>query len=148
MKKMILFPAILVLLAASGGPEKLTWHSLSEGVELARKENKAVLFFLYASWCDMSKRMEKKVLNDKEVAALLSENFILVRLDVEKDTSYLHNDKILDRKVFLEEVSPGKYQLGVPTTVLYREQDSGHVFLKGMQDPGEFKKSIAGFLHK
>ena len=148
MKKIIFLALIPVLLWSFKEPDILKWYSLKEGLELARQENKPMLIFIYATWCDQSKRMEKKVFNSKDILPLLSENFILIKLNPEVDTAYLHNDKTLNRKVFLKEAEPGKFQLGVPTTVLYREKGNDRLVMDGVQEPGEFKESINKFLKK
>ena len=148
MKKVVFLSIISVLLLSFKEPASLKWYSLREGLELARQENKPVFLFVYVSWCDKCQRMEKKVFTNKEVMPLLTDNFILIKINPDIDTLYLHNDKTLKRKIFLEEVSPGKYQMGVPTTVLYRGTGNDFVALRGLQDPLELKESIQKFLKK
>jgi len=148
MKKVLLISLITVFLWSFKEPEDLKWYSLTEGLELAHSENKPILLFIYVTWCDKCQRMEKKVFNNKEVLPLITENFIPVKLNAEIDTAYFHNDKTLDRKYFLKEVSSGKFQIGVPTTVFYRVKDNDRVIMDGLQDPEELTANIKKFLKK
>jgi len=107
-----------------------------------------MLLFVYVTWCDKCQRMEKKVFNNKEILPLINENFIPVKLNPEIDSIYFHNDLTLNRKIFMQEVSPGKFGIGVPTTVFYRGEEKDYVVLKGLQDPEELKGKIKKFLKK
>ena len=58
-----------------------TWK---EALEVANKEGKAVFIDAYAVWCGPCKRMAKEVFTKKEVGDFFNENFISVKLDMEK----------------------------------------------------------------
>jgi len=148
MKKLIFLLLLPVIFFSFRPPEDLKWYSLQEGLEMARRENKPVLLFVYVTWCDMCKRMDKKVFPSADVRSLISENFVLVKLNTEVDTVYLHSDKVLDRKLFLSEAGKGRFMLKVPTTVLYRASDNDHVTLQGLLDPTELKTALQKFLKK
>jgi thioredoxin-related protein len=147
MKKAIFISFIAVLIVSFKEPEGLKWYSLSEGVELARRENKPMLIFVYVNWCDKCQRMEKKIFTNMEVLPLITENFIPVKLNPEVDTIYFHNDKTLKRKFFIKEVSPGKMAIAVPTTAFYRDDDSDPFIMNGLMDPAELKDNITSFLN-
>ena len=148
MKKVIFFSLISVMLMSFKGPETIKWYSLSEGLDLARKENKPLLIFLYVDWCDKCQRMEKKVFNSKEVAPMITENFIPVKLNPEVDSAYFKSDKVLSRKVFLSEVTPGRLAIALPTTAFYLEKDQDNVIYNGLQEPKELKENMNKFLKK
>jgi len=148
MKKVILFSLISVLFMSFKGPESIKWYSLPEGLEIARRDNKPMLLFIYVSWCDKCQRIEKKVFNSKEISPLITENFIAVKMNPEIDSAYFRSDKLLSRKVFLSEVTPGRLALGVPTTVFYKEKENENLILPGLMDPAELKESINKFLKK
>ncbi|MCK9422344.1 MAG: thioredoxin family protein [Bacteroidales bacterium] len=114
MKKIILFSLLTVLLCSFKEPEGLKWYSWSEGVEMARRENKPIFLFAYLTWCDQCQRMEKKIINNKEILPLIAENFIPVKMDLDIDTTYLYKGKTLNRRNFLKRFSSKKFQ-GVPT---------------------------------
>ena len=148
MKKVALISLLAVLLMSYKEPASLQWHSLKEGLDLARAENKPILMFVYVSWCDKCQRMDKKVFTDKSVIPVISENFIAVNLNPEKDTAYLHNDNLIDRKLMMVEISKGKYGIMVPRTVLYNEKNKESKILAGLLDPEELRDSILAFLKK
>jgi thioredoxin-related protein len=148
MKNAILLSVLTILCCSFKEPESIKWYSLSEGLEIARRDNKPMLLFVYASWCDKCQRMEKKVFNNKDVLLLITENFIPIKLNPEVDSAYFKSDKVLSRKVFLNEVTPGKLAIMVPTTVFYREKENENVIMNGLQDPGELTENINKFLNK
>ncbi|MEI7492698.1 MAG: DUF255 domain-containing protein [Bacteroidota bacterium] len=148
MKKAIFFLLISLLLFSFKDPDAIKWHSLTEGLEIARHENKPILIFVYVNWCDKCQRMDKKVFTSKEVMPLINENFIAVKINPEVDSVYFKSDKVLKRKVFLGEVTPGHLAISVPSTVFYREKEDENVIMNGVQDPTELKENIEKFLKK
>ena len=148
MKKLILFSIVALALLSFTGAETLKWHSLPDGLELSHSRNKPILLFVYAPWCDMCKRMEKKVFNNKEIAPLISEKFILVKINVDVDTAYLKSDKVLSRKIFLRDAGEGRMALGVPTTVLFRDKEKEPMKIQGVQEVEDFKTNIHQYLEK
>jgi thiol:disulfide interchange protein len=148
MKKVIIFSLTTVLLFSFKNPDAIKWYSLTEGLEIARRENKPILLFIYAAWCDKCQRMEKKVFSNKEVMPLIIENFIAVKMNPEVDSAYFKSDKILNRKYFLKEVTPGRLAIMVPTTAFYRGKDCDPFIINGLMDPGDLKEDIQKFLTK
>lgn len=148
MKKIIFFSIISILLISFKEPEPIKWYSLTEGIELARRDNKPMLLFIYVPWCDKCQRMDNKVFTSKEVMPLITENFIAVKMNPEVDSAYFRSDKILNRKVFLNEITPGQLAISVPTTVFYREKEDENRIMNGLQDPLELKENIQEFLKK
>ena len=148
MKKVIFISLISILLFSFKSPDTIKWYSLTEGLEIARRENKPMLLFVYVSWCDKCQRMDKKVFANKEVMPLITENFIAVKMNPEVDSAYFKSDKILKRNVFLNEATPGRLAIYLPTTVFYREKEDENVIMNGLQDPSELKENIQKFLKK
>ena len=148
MKKLIFFSFISILLFSFKEPDPIKWYSLTEGIEIARRDNKPMLLFIYVPWCDMCQRMDKKVFTSKDVMPLITENFIAVKMDPEVDSAYFRSDEILSRKVFLNEITPGQLSISVPTTVFYREKEDENEIMNGVQDPVELKENIQKFLKK
>lgn len=58
--------------------------SLEEALELARKENKRVFLDCYTTWCGICIGMSKNVFTQKKVGDYFNENFINVKMDMEK----------------------------------------------------------------
>jgi len=148
MKKAVFFSLVAMVLFSFSTPKDIQWYSLKDGLELARSGNKPVFLFVYVSWCDKCQRMDKKIFPNIVVKSLIEENFVAVKLNPETDTAYLRNDKLIERKVFLKEVSKGKYAIGVPRVVMFDEQKKGQLVLEGLQDPDELRDSIQKFLKK
>lgn len=148
MKKVIFFSLISILLFSFKNPDTIKWYSLTEGLEIARRENKPMLIFVYVSWCDKCQRMEKKVFNNKEVMPLITENFIPVKINPEVDSIFFKSDKVLSRKYFIKEIEPGKMAIMLPTTAFYDGKDSDPFIINGLQDPMDLKENIRIFLKK
>lgn len=58
--------------------------SWSEALSQAKEENKLIFVDAYTSWCGPCKLMAKQVFTDKKVGKFYNQNFINVKLDVEK----------------------------------------------------------------
>lgn len=80
MKKIIL---ILILLSMSVFAEG--FYSYKEALEEAKSDNKAVMIFLTQMGCPSCDYMKHKVFKDKEVEKKLSDDFIVVELDIHAD---------------------------------------------------------------
>ena len=63
---------------------KISWE---EAKASAHKEKKGIFVDVYTSWCVPCKKMEA-VFADSAVAAYMSEHFISIRLDAEKESDY------------------------------------------------------------
>jgi thioredoxin-related protein len=148
MRNILVILFTVTLLCAFKKPENIRWHSLKEGLEAAKSENKPVLLFLYVSWCDKCQRMDKKVFSNTEVQPLIEQNFIPVKLNPEVDSAIVRSDELLDRKIYLTDMGSGKFGMGVPTTVLYNVFNKDHVAMHGLVDPEELKEKMAKFLKK
>lgn len=59
----------------------VTWE---EALELAQKEDKIIFVDAYTTWCGPCKRMAKNVFTQSEVGNFYNENFINLKLDMEK----------------------------------------------------------------
>jgi len=58
-----------------------TWD---EALELAKKEDKLIFLDAYASWCGPCKRMASQTFVSTEAGNFYNENFINVKMDMEK----------------------------------------------------------------
>lgn len=73
-------------LAAPGG--RITWHSLEEGVGLARAEKKAMIIdFFYNMDCPRCAKLQKEVYDDPAIAKKIMADFIPIRIDLTKKLS-------------------------------------------------------------
>lgn len=87
MKKTILLSLLCIssflLVAQNGGIsfEQGDWQST---VEKAKTENKLIFLDAYASWCGPCKKMAKEIFPLENVGTFYNENFINVKMDMEK----------------------------------------------------------------
>ena len=93
-------------------PLILNWLSYNEGLTLAEKENKHVLIYFYTDGCGWCKKMVDKTYFNEEVKKILSDKFIIVKINARSENKVIENGKeISERKVaILYQVS------GYPTT--------------------------------
>lgn len=101
---------------------KGTWE---EALELAEREDKLIFVDAYASWCGPCKRMSREVFPEEKVGEFYNENFISLKLDMEKDA-----EGIKFRK---------KYPVSAFPTLYYVDYDGKVVLkVKGAQTASKF----------
>ncbi len=67
--------------------------SMQEALELARKEDKLIFLDAYASWCGPCKLMQNKVFPAAKVGEFYNENFINLKIDMEKGEGIALSEK-------------------------------------------------------
>ncbi|ASV29101.1 thioredoxin family protein [Maribacter cobaltidurans] len=74
-----------LFLAFQINAQEVKWLSWNEAAELAAtdKNPKKVFIDVYTDWCGWCKKMDKDTFQNPEVAAYMSENFYMVKLDGE-----------------------------------------------------------------
>ncbi len=66
---------------------ELIWlNSIEEGKKLALKENKKIMIDTYADWCVACKELEEYTFGNPDVAKILKEEYVLVKVDFTKET--------------------------------------------------------------
>ncbi|PKR80941.1 thioredoxin [Brumimicrobium salinarum] len=71
---------------ASDNEKGIQFESISfkEAIEKAKKEDKLIFLDAYAVWCGPCKMMDRTTFKDEEVGKVFNENFINVKIDMEK----------------------------------------------------------------
>jgi thioredoxin-related protein len=68
--------------SASSAPKgNLVWHKYDEALDLAKEEDKHVLVYFTTAWCGYCKLMKKTTFTDPDVFALMSNEFVLAKVD-------------------------------------------------------------------
>ncbi len=71
-------------LTASKG-SSIDWQPYKEGLKLAKIQNKPVFLYFHADWCKYCKKLKTTTFTDKAVLNYLSDNFISITIDTEKE---------------------------------------------------------------
>jgi thioredoxin-related protein len=62
---------------------RLEWLEYGEALDRGKSENKHILIDFYTSWCGWCKVMDSKTYGDSAVAAYLTSNFVLTKINAE-----------------------------------------------------------------
>lgn len=81
--------AVLLLILLGAAPHAFSanliqWFSHDEGMALGKAEGKKAFINFYADWCQYCRAMDTKTFTDPAVVAFLNENFISIKVDVER----------------------------------------------------------------
>ena len=64
----------------------LTWsRSLDKGLQAAQQEDKPVMVYFWAIWCQFCKKFESETLSNPEVNTILRDDYVLVAMDLDVD---------------------------------------------------------------
>lgn len=58
---------------------------LEEGFQIAQQENKPVLMYFWAIWCQYCARFQTDTLGNPQVKKILEEDYVLVAMDLDQD---------------------------------------------------------------
>lgn len=132
--------------------QEVAWMSWEEAAQLAASEARPKKIFIdvYTDWCGWCKRMDKDTFQNSEVAAYMSENFYMVKLDAEQKDPIEFEGKTF---TFVPSGRRGYHQLAAallqgrlsyPTVVFLDENMKMLSPVPGYQRPDAFLK-IARF---
>jgi thiol:disulfide interchange protein len=145
MKRVALILSVSLLFASFSNAEDVKWYSWNEAQALAEAQNKPVMVFVYASWCHLCKRMDTKVFTNEEVAVMLNEHFIPVKLDAEF-TGELQKEGIAYSPMeLLAELTDNQFR-GIPAYVFIpKKSNKKSKLAAGLKDPKEMRALLKKF---
>ncbi|ADN10096.1 thioredoxin family protein [Sulfurimonas autotrophica] len=83
MKILILLLTSVLILFAN---ELQFEHNFDKALKKAKEQNKAVMMMYSAVWCPECNYMKEIVFKDKQVSTYIEKHFIVLSLDIQKDT--------------------------------------------------------------
>lgn len=130
---------ICIMVSAQGIEfEHTPWK---EALDLAKQEGKPLFVDSYATWCGPCKRMAKKVFTKESVGKFFNENFINLKLDMEKEDGVTFGHK------YPVSAYPTLYFLGGDGNVIIKERGAkseedllniGEMVLRKYDTSGQF----------
>lgn len=121
---------------------------IADALVIAKRENKSVLLQFGANWCGWCHLLHQLFETDKDIAAYLKANYVLVLVDVDKVDGKKHNEEI-DKRYG----NPCK--LGLPALVVLdadgkqlTTQDSGKLEAGNRHDPAKVMKFLKDWAPK
>jgi thioredoxin-related protein len=93
---------------AKGG-EKVQWLSFDAAVAMAEKENKHMIVDIYTNWCGWCKVMDRHTYGNADVAAYLTQNFVLAKVNGESAAKLTWKGKALSEREFAKAVGVNGY---------------------------------------
>ena len=90
LKRITIFLLVCFILNAAtiesiSAQSSIEWQPYSNGMDSAKNNKKSVFLHFYAKWCGYCAKMEKESFQDNSIAEYLNENFISIRVDVDKE---------------------------------------------------------------
>lgn len=82
------------------------WYkSLDEGMSIAKQENKPVLVYFWAVWCQYCEKFETQTLTDPGVRQMLENEFVMVAVDLDedRDTARMYGVSYPPHELFVDE---------------------------------------------
>ena len=84
MKNLVLTLLSLIIFSAQAQGIDFFHGTFAEAQEKAQKENKLIFMDAYAEWCGPCKKMAATVFKDEKVGKFFNDNFVNVKMDMEK----------------------------------------------------------------
>ena len=111
------------------------WLAFDDGLAKARTENKPIFVEFYTDWCIYCQKFQKETIKDQEVARMLSENFVYVRLNAENSENRVrYNGKSFSNVELTQAFGITAY----PSLVFLDAKSKPITMLSGFVPPHEF----------
>lgn len=135
MKKVFLIASMVIIQVASIlSAKEPTWKGFDAGLDEAKKSGKKVLIDVYTDWCTWCKKMDANTYSDATVQEYLKKNYVLVKLNPEKDSHVTYDGK----KYSAAEFSQGMGVTGYPATLFLQSDGKPITLLPGYAEADMF----------
>lgn len=137
---------LFAIMTLSAQAQEVAWLTWAEAAELATTEKnpKKIFVDVYTDWCGWCKKMDKDTFQNPEVAAYMTENFYMVKLDGEGKEPIEYKGKTYKfvpsgRKGYHEFAAALlQGRLSYPTTIFLDEEMNMLSPVPGYQKPKPF----------
>lgn len=117
---------------------KVNWTGFSAGYADAKNQKKILLIDLYTDWCGWCKRMDADTYSKKNVAELINQHFVAVKLNPEKEATYSFQGKQLNGEQLKQAITIGQFE-GYPATIFINTAKNDEIkVVTGYHKPQEF----------
>ncbi|WP_298472692.1 DUF255 domain-containing protein [uncultured Maribacter sp.] len=156
-----LYLILLCFITLTSSAQEVNWLTWEEAAKLAEteKEPKKIFIDVYTDWCGWCKKMDKDTFQNAEVAAYMSKNYYMVKLDGERKEAIEFKGKTFK---FVPRPAPSRGyhefaaalmqgKVNYPTTIFLDEKMNMLSPLPGYQKPEPFLKVAKYFgenIHK
>ncbi|KAB2926289.1 MAG: DUF255 domain-containing protein [Bacteroidetes bacterium] len=140
MKQIVLFVLALMLVqpaaaqGKTGSGKGIEWKSFNAGMKEAKQSGKKVLIDVYTDWCGWCKKMDAGTYSDKAVQEYLRKNYVLIKLNPEKDPPVSYDGQ----QVSAAEFSQGMGVNGYPATLFLKSSGEPITLLPGYSEAPMF----------
>ncbi len=141
-------PCLFFMTSYGTQAQEVSWMSWEEAVQKIAEEGgqKKIFIDVYTDWCGWCKKMDKDTFQNPEVAAYMSENFHMVKLDAEQKDPIEYGGKTY---TYVPSGRRGYHQLAAALlqgklsypTVVFLDEDLRMLSpVPGYQKPDDFLK--------
>ncbi len=124
--------------------QEVKWYSWEEGYEKAKKEDKTMLVFIHAEWCNMCKRMLDKTFTKEATISLINKDFVAVKYDVDKKATYVFDGREYQGNQLAGALIKSE-QLGIPTTAFVYTKTSISIAEAGLKNHEEMQTLLGKY---
>lgn len=137
--RLLLLSLSIAFVSVASLSKEPQWKKFNDGMAQAKKTGKKVLIDVYTDWCSWCKKMDANTYSNPKVQEYLQKNYILVKLNPEKDGDVQYDGK----KFSAAEFSQGMGITGYPATLFLKSSGEPITILPGYAEADMFMHVIS-----